>query len=77
MPYPLAYHIMVVSEDTKAVYVTGGWERQNDGELIEMKCSGSTPDTCAFKPSATINRVDRYAHIALPITDSLATKLCS
>ena len=77
MPYPLAYHSMVAGEGSKAVFVTGGWERQNDGELIEMKCSGSTPDTCAFKPSATTNRIDRYGHIALPITESLANKLCT
>jgi len=68
---------MVASEDSKAVYVTGGYGRQNNGQLIEMKCSGSTPDTCAFKLSTTTNRVDRYAHIALPITESLATKLCT
>ena len=68
---------MVASEDSKAVYVTGGIGRQNNGELIEMKCSGSTPDTCAFRPSATTNRVDRDSHIALPITESLATKLCT
>ena len=77
LPYPLSYHRMVVSEDSKAVYVTGGGGRQNSGQLIEMKCSGSTPDTCAFKPSATTNRVDRESHIALPITESLATKLCT
>ena len=77
MPHPLSSHRMVASEDPKAVYVTGGWPRQNNGELIEMKCSGSTPDTCAFKPSATTNRVDRWGHIALPITESLANKLCS
>ena len=68
---------MMASEDSKVVYITGGWERQNNGQLIEMKCSGSTPDTCAFKPSATTNRVDRQGHIALPITESLATKLCT
>ena len=68
---------MVASEDSTAVYVTGGEGRQNNGKLIEMKCSGSTPDTCAFKPSATTNRVNRYGHIALPITDSLANKLCA
>ena len=77
MLYPLDDHRMVASEDSKAVYVTGGVGRQNNGQLIEMKCSGSTPDTCAFKPSATTNRVDRYAHIALPITESLAKKLCT
>ena len=68
---------MVASEDSKTVYVTGGTGRQNNGQLIEMKCSGSTPDTCAFKPSATTNRVDRESHIALPITESLANKLCA
>ena len=68
---------MVASEDSKAVYVTGGYGiDQNNGELLEMKCSGSTPDTCAFKPSATTNRVDRHGQIAMPITDSLANKLC-
>jgi len=77
LPYTLSLHKMVASEDSKAVYVTGGGGRKNNGQLIEMKCSGSTPDTCAFKPSATTNRVDRYHHIALPITDSVATKLCS
>ena len=68
---------MVASEDSKVVYVTGGIGRQNNGELIEMVCSGSTPDTCTFKPSATTNKVDRYGHITLPITESLATKLCT
>ena len=68
---------MVASEDSKAVYVTGGGGQRNNGQLIEMKCSGSTPDTCAFEPAATTNRVDRYAHIALPITESLANKLCA
>ena len=68
---------MVASEDSKAVYITGGIGSENDGELIELKCSGSTPNTCAFKPSATTNRVDRHGQIALPITDSLANKLCT
>lgn len=67
---------MVASEDSKAVYVTGGIGRRNYGQLIELVCSGSTPDTCAFQPSTTNNRVNRNSHIALPITDSLADKLC-
>ena len=75
MPYKLSGHKMVASEDSKAVYITGG--RKNNGELIEMKCSGSTPDTCTFKPSSTTNRVGRFGHIALPITESLANKLCT
>ena len=68
---------MVASEDSKAVYVTGGAGRQNNGELIEMVCSGSTPDTCAFRPLTTTNKVDLEGHIALPIAESLANKLCT
>ena len=77
LPYPLSSHRMVALEDFKSIYITGGDGRQNNGEILQLQCSGSTPDTCAFKPSALNVKVDRQAHIALPISNALADKLCN
>ena len=77
MPYPLAFHRMVANQGSKAVYVTGGEGRKNNGEIIELQCSGFTPNTCAFKPSAIASKVNRDGHTALPITEFLANKICT
>ena len=68
---------MVASQDSKAVYITGGdlhCGRQNCGVVLELRCSIFG---CAFEPSATTTRVNRESHIALSISDSLANKLCT
>ena len=73
-------HQLVTSEDLKTTYITGksAWQagRQN-GEILQLQCSGSTPDTCAFKTSASNVKVDRQGHIALPVSNILADELCS
>ena len=77
LPYKLEYHRMVASEDLRSIYITGGNEIRNNGEILQLQCSGSTPDTCAFKTSASNVKVDRQGHIALPISNILADKLCN
>merc|ERR1711862_176551 len=71
LPYPLTNHRMVASEDLKNVYITS-----SDGNILEIQCSGSTPDTCAFKPLASSIRINQGPHIAFTISDSLADSLC-
>ena len=71
LPYPLTNHRMVASEDLKNVYITS-----SDGNILEIQCSGSTPDTCAFKPLASSIRTKQGPHIAFTISDSLADSLC-
>ena len=79
LPYGISMHSMVPSMDMKSIYITGG-EGNVLGEIHELQCQGSSPDSCMFKP---LNgpfdgiKVKRYAHVALPISDSLADKLCS
>lgn len=68
---------MVASEDLRSIYITGGNEIRNNGEILQLQCSGSTPDTCAFTPSTLDVKVGRFAHIALPISNTLADKLCN
>ena len=68
---------MVASEDLKNVYITVGSGRRSDGEILEIQCSGSTPDTCAFKPLASDIRINRSFHIAFAISKSLADSLCN
>jgi len=77
LPYPLTSHRMVASEDLKNVYITVGSGRRSDGEILETQCSGSTPDTCAFKPLASDIRINRSFHIAFVISKSLADSLCN
>ena len=67
---------LVTSEDLKTVYVTGG-VGSLDGKILQLHCSGSTPDTCAFKFAASNVKVDTSGHIALSITNELAAKLCT
>ena len=68
---PNTNHRMVASEDLKNVYITS-----SDGNILEIQCSGSTPDTCAFKPLASSIRTNQGPHIAFTISDSLADSLC-
>ena len=70
---------MVASQDSETVYITGGYGRGRDivHILAELQCSGSTPNTCAFKHLETTNEIARENHIAIPITESLANKLCN
>lgn len=77
LPYKLEYHRMVASEDLRSIYITGGNEIRNNGEILQLQCSGSTPDTCAFTPSTLDVKVGRFAHIALPKSNTLADKLCN
>merc|ERR1711976_1053071 len=73
LPYGISMHSMVPSMDMKSIYITGG-EGNVLGEIHELQCQGSSPDSCMFKP---LNgpfdgiKVKRYAHVALPISDSL------
>ena len=76
LPYYLNNHRMVALEDFKEVYITGGDGRKNNGEILELKCSGSNPDTCEFKPNSNV-KVDRDRHVAIPISNSLADELCT
>ena len=75
LPFPLSSHRMVASEDLKNVYITVGSGRRSDGEILEIQCSGSTPDSCAFKPLASSIRIDRGFHIAFTISDALADSM--
>ena len=71
--------VLVSSEDLKTVYVTGSYltlDESND-KIRQLHCSGSTPDTCEFKIAASNVKVDTIGHIALPITNDLAAKLCA
>ena len=77
LPYYLNNHRMVALENFTEVYITGGDGKKNNGEILELKCSGSTPDTCGFKPSASNVKVDRDRHVAIPISNSLADELCT
>ena len=76
LPFSLFLHRLVASEDLKTVYSTGGhpW---NGGKILELQCLGSTPDTCAFQPSSSQIKVDRTEHVVLPLSNSVAEKLCN
>ena len=77
LPYSLFFHRLVASEDFKSIYSTGGFGRRNRGEILELQCSGSTPNTCTFKPTASRMKVDRREHVVLPLSNSVAADLCT
>ena len=77
LPYKLDFHRMVASEDLETIYITGGSKALENGEILQLQCSGSTPDTCSFATLTLDFDVIRFAHIALPVSNTLADKLCN
>jgi len=75
----LSDHRMVTSEDTKDLFIVGGYDPssdQNIDKIFKLSCEGSTPGTCSFKEIPARLKVARYVHIALPISDEFAKQLC-
>ena len=76
---------MVTSEDEKELFIVGGhggasynyYNLFPRNQVLKMQCEGSSPSTCEFKEIESKLFFARKGHIALPITDSLASQLCS
>ena len=78
LPYSVTYHRMAASEDMKTAYITGGYGSEKWSEdILELKCTGFSPSSCAFKFSEANIKIKRAGHVALPISNELAEELCS
>ena len=79
LPYSVAAHRMVASEDMKTAYITGGHNHNPYAleDILELICTESSPSSCAFKPSKSNMKIKRYGHVALPISNEIAEELCS
>ena len=75
LPYSIRFHRLVASEDLKTIYSTGGLGTR--GDILKLQCSGSTPNTCAFKQSTSQTKVNRNDHVVLPLSNSVAERLCT
>ena len=77
LPYSVAGHRMVASEDMKTAYITGGQNLYAVDDILELICTESSPSSCAFKPSKSNMKINRSGHVALPISNEIAEELCS
>ena len=81
LPYSVTYHRMAASEDMKTAYITGGYGCNVQciwtDDILELKCTGFFPSSCAFKFSEANIKIKRAGHVALPISNELAEELCS
>ena len=70
---------MVTSDDTKDVYIVGGYDDSNNqrtNKVYKLRCEESTPENCLFEEIPTKLKVARQNHIALPISEDFANQLC-
>ena len=78
LPYSVQYHRMAASEDMKTAYITGGVASQKWFEdILELKCTGFLPSSCAFQSSEANVKIKRSGHVALPISNEIAEELCT
>ena len=78
LPYSVAHHKMVASEDMKTAYITGGHNPYYANEdILELICTESSPSSCTFKLSKSNIKINRSSHVALPISNEIAEELCS
>ena len=75
MPVSLKGHRMVTSSDQTKAYITGGFDGlEKLTTIYEMSCS--TPDQCEFKILNTELSAPKSFHVAIPIDESFADKMC-
>ena len=74
----LKNHRMLVTLSGKSVYIIGGQDIYHDevDTILEMRCPHLTPDSCYFKKINVTLKHSRYGHMAIPINQELATKMC-
>ena len=82
LPSEIENHRMVASNDQRELFIVGGYDGNfrstSRKQILELKCSGLTPDSCHFEDISGIRlRYARDFHIALPIDESLARDLCN
>ena len=66
---------MVETLDKTAVYAIGG-SGSNNKDIYKFSCSGDIK-TCKWTKSNTVLKYGRQQHVAIPIPNSLADKLCN
>ena len=66
---------MVTSQDNKDLFIIGGGL---DDSNFKWTCEKLTPDSCVFQEIQTKLQIarGRHFHVALPISNEFAEKLC-
>ena len=85
LPESISSHRMVSLDNENELYpmkselyIVGGYDsNRHRNEILELKCSGSTPDTCQFQETKVKLKYPRNSHIALAISESHANELCN
>ena len=87
LPEGLHSHRMVTSDDEKELFIVGGYDGpygygfnrsfKPRKQVLQLQCEGADPSTCSFKEIESKLFFARAGHIALPLTDSFASHLCS
>ena len=85
LPVGLHNHRMVTSEDQKELFIVGGYDGPYgfgltyglNNKIFKLQCEGTDPSTCSFERIESKLFSERAGHIALPISNSFASQLCS
>ena len=73
-----SYFPMVTSANGKDLFIIGGLSTKKKGEngILKMICSNDNLESCKWNLSGRLNH-GRSSHVAIPITDAIAKKLCN